>query len=158
MNSVNLVALSMQGEFSDMPRQLTMFGRNLNVVSKLKEAMRESVRRCSLSRQEIVDEMLHLGRGAGIVNGRGTTISLTNLDAWLAAGKPNVIPLVYLPLFCYSVCDLSPLCELVSPLDAEVISGKDSKILAWARMEIKSKNLEKKKNLLLSEIARGGNE
>lgn len=141
-----------------MPGQLNMFSRNLNVVSKLKEAMRESVRKCSLSRQEIVDEMIHLGKGAGIINGRGTTISLANLDAWLAAGKVNVIPLVYLPLFCYSVRDLSPLCVLASPLDADVISSKDAKILAWARMEIKSKNLEKKKNRLLSEIAWGKNE
>lgn len=138
-----------------MGSQLNLFSRNLNVVSKLKEAMRESVRKCSLSREQIVDEMLHLGKGAGLVNGRGTTISLANLDAWLAAGKVNLIPLVYLPLFCHIVRDLTPLRILASPLDADVISGRDAKILTWARMEIQSKNLQKRKNQLLTELARG---
>jgi len=138
-----------------MTGQLNLFSRNLNVVSRLKKAMRESVRKCSLSREQIADEMLHLGKGAGIVNGRGTTISLANLDAWLADKKPNLIPVVYLPLFCHVVNDLSPIGVLALPFEADVIGRKDIKVLTWAKMEIQTKNLEKRKNRLLTEISKG---
>ncbi len=132
--------------------QLNLFGHNLNVVSKIKEVMRESVRKCPLSREQIVNKMLFLAKEAELINGRGTTISLANLDAWLAPGKVNLIPLIYLPLFCYVVCDLSALSVLSAPLDADVIGRKDAKTLAWAKMEIQARNLQKRKDELLLEI------
>ncbi len=135
-----------------MRGQLDLFSRNLNVASKLKEAMRESVRKCPLSREQISDSMLILAREAELINGRGTTISLANLDAWLAPGKVNLIPLTFLPLFCRVVGDLSALSALGAPLDAEVIGRKDAKILAWAKLEISARNLHERKDKLLREI------
>lgn len=142
----------MQEEISDMRGQLNLFSGNLNVISRLKEAMRESVRKCSLSREQIADEMLQIAKEAGIVSGRGTTISLANLDAWLAAGKTNLIPVIYLPLFCHVVCDLSVLSVLGAPLDADVIGRKDAKTLAWGKMEIQARSLQKRMDKLLTEI------
>ncbi|MGA2225566.1 MAG: hypothetical protein ABSH41_14120 [Syntrophobacteraceae bacterium] len=141
-----------------MGQQLKLFSNDFKVGPKLKAVLSECVKGCSLSREQIVDEMVQLAKEAGLVNGRAGcgTISLANLDAWIAPGKPNQIPLVLLPLFCFVVRDISPLCVVAAPLDVEVIGRKDAKTLAWAKMEIQARNLQKKKNRLLAEI--NGNE
>lgn len=155
---VNQGALSMQAKNSDKRRQLDLFRPQIDVGLKLKAALRESVRKCSLSREQIVDEMAHLARRAGMDIGRGKTISLPNLDAWLAAGKVNQIPSVMLPLFCHVVSDLGPLKVLVGPLDADVIGKRKAKLLSWAEMEIQSRGLNRRKNKVLQEVKNAGAE
>ncbi len=142
----------MQGIFSDKRPQIDPFRPQIDVGTKLKAALRECVRKCRLSREQIVDEMALLAKQAGIGTGRGATISLANLDAWLAAAKVNQMPLVILPLFCHVVRDLAPLKVLIAPLEADVIGKREAKLLAWAEMEIRSRNLNRRKNKILSEV------
>ena len=45
--------------------QLGIFSRNLNVIPRLKETMRESIRKSSLSREQIADKMYLLANMQG---------------------------------------------------------------------------------------------
>lgn len=146
----------MQEKISDKRRQLDLFGPPTDVGPKLKAALRECVRKCRLSREQIVDEMAHLARRTAMDKRRGTTISLANLDAWLAAGKPNQIPSVMLPLFCHVVGDLNPFRVLVTPLDADVIGKRKVNLLTWAEMEIQSRGLNRRKAKILLEVKDAG--
>jgi hypothetical protein len=64
-------------------QQLNLFGPSLNVTSRLKTAMREAIRNCLLSREEIAERMKALASMDGLGGGRGSKISLPNLDAWV---------------------------------------------------------------------------
>ncbi len=148
----------MQARISDKRHQLDLFGPRIDVGSKLKGTLRECVRKCHLSREQIVDEMAHLAKRAGMDIGRGKTISLANLDAWLAAGKINQIPSIMLPLFCHVVGDLAPFRVLAAPLEADVIGRRKVKLLTWAEMEIQSRGLNRRKNKILLEVKDAGGE
>ena len=124
----------MQGVVSDMAEQLNLFGPSLNVTSRLKASMREALRKSGFSREQIIDRMRALAKGDGLGGGRGSTISLPNLDAWCSETKPNLIPVNLLPLFCHVTKDLSPLHVITAPLQATVVGKREMKLLAWARI------------------------
>ncbi len=144
--------MTTQEAVSDMAEQIHLFGPTMNVTARLKAAMRESVRKSALSREQIADEMNRLARLDGLGGGRGSTISASNLDAWVAEGKANLIPVHLLTLFCHVTKDAAPLSVLAAPLKASVIDGRQAKLLAWAEVEVKAKELAGRRKRILSEI------
>ncbi len=135
-----------------MAEQLNLFGPTLNVTARLKAAMREALHKSDFSREQIVDKMRMLAKADGLGGGRGSTISLPNLDAWCSETKPNLIPVNLLTLFCHVTKDLGPLKVLAHPLQGTVVGRREQKLLAWAEIEVQAKHLAKKRKRILSEI------
>ena len=133
-------------------RQLALFSPSLNVTARLKASMREALHASRLSREEVADKMRALAQVDGLGGGRGSTISAANLDAWVAEGKPNLIPVNLLPLFCHVVACSEPLAILAAPLNALVVDRSEQQLLEWARVEVASRKLAKKRRRLLSEM------
>jgi len=128
--------------------------RTLNPVPKLKAAMRQALKRSSLSREQIVEEMNKMaGREGLTTGGRAQKISLALLEKWVAASATNqVIPLKYLPIFCQVVEDITPLMVLAKCLGYEVIGEEDQKLLLWAKMEREKRRAAKKAKKLAEEL------
>jgi hypothetical protein len=135
-----------------MGTQLRLFGPNLNVTARLKAAMREAIRKGNLSREEIVDRMRELAKGEGLGGGRGSTISVPNLDAWCSETKANLIPTNLLTLFCFVTRDIAALKVLAAPLGTDIIDQAEQNLLAWAKIEVKAKQLAKQRKRIMSEI------
>lgn len=135
-----------------MAEQMYLFGPSLNTTARLKAAMREAVSKSDLSREQIVDRMRSIAKVEGLGGGRGSTISLPNLDAWCSETKPNLIPVNLLTVFCKVVKDVTPIRILIDPLGATIVGSEKAKVLAWAEAEIQSRRLAKRKNRLMSEI------
>ena len=131
------------------PRQLNLYSPSMNVRSRVKASMREAIRRCELSRQQIVDEMNRMAHQEGIGGSRGAKISLANLDAWVADTKPNLIPIDLLTLFCVAVKSSEPIEVMAAPC---ADFQKKMKLVAYAEAEIASKEATRKKKRILSEI------
>lgn len=133
-------------------QQLHIFKPSLNATSRLKASMREAIRNCRLSREEIVDQMRALAKTEGLGGGRGTTISLPALDAWVAETKPHVIPVNLLPLFCDVTRDGAPIAVLAATNGLSLIGPQERQLLEWARTEVRSRQLARKKKRLLAEM------
>ncbi len=138
-----------------MARQMPLFGPPLNVTSRLKASMREAIKNCRFSRDQVVDRMKALASVEGLGGGRGSTISLANLDAWCSESHPNLIPINLLTIFCHVVGDITPISTLAAPLSGQVIQGRKIRLLIWAENEIQFRDLSKKRKKILSEIEGG---
>ena len=130
-----------------------------NIISDpgptVKAAMSEAIRRCSLSRDEIVDHMNRLAQFAGITcNGRTQKVTLSLIDKWVAPGAKNYnIPIRLLPIFCRIVSSTLPLQAYSSFFeDARIISTDDNKKLEWAKAEINARNHRKNASKLAQEV------
>ncbi|OQX50296.1 hypothetical protein B5M47_03965 [candidate division CPR3 bacterium 4484_211] len=121
---------------------------SLNPVSKVKAAIKQAIKGCGLSREQIVDEMNRLAKIENI----HVKVSLSLLDKWVAQEATHIIPWKVLPIFCRVTGSILPLQALVAPLGATVITGKDLKLLEWAKVEIKRRELSRKTRQLLEEI------
>lgn len=142
-----------QGELSDMAgHQLKIFKPSLNATSRLKAAMREAIRNCRLSREEIAEQMRALAKMEGLGGGRGSTITLSSLDAWVAESKPHLIPINLLPLFCDVTKDGAPIAVLAATNGLSLIGPQDRQLLEWAKAEVRSRQLARKKKRLLAEM------
>lgn len=133
-------------------QQLRIFKPSLNATSRLKAAMREAIKNCPLSRQEIVDQMRALAKTEGLGGGRGSAISLATLDAWVAETKSHLIPVNLLPLFCDVTKDGAPVAILAAANGFSLIGSQDRQLLEWARAEIRTRQLAKKKKRILAEL------
>lgn len=135
-------------------RQLSMdlTGASLNVAARVKAAMREAIRESGLSREEIVERMASLATRDGLRGGRGTTITLANLDAWVGETKDNQIPVHLLTIFCRVTRNLGVIEALAAPLGATVIGRRDRRLLEVAKIDEESKKLKRRKTQILSEI------
>ena len=130
-------------------RQLKIFEQpSLNPTSRVKAAMREAIKECPLSREQIVDEMNRL---AGI-EGVKVKISLALLDKWVAQSTPHIIPWKLMPIFCRITENVLPLQALLAPLGATIVWDKDVRLLQWARAEIQRRALSKTARRLLEEL------
>lgn len=121
----------------------------------LKSAMNESIKACSLSREQIIDEMNRLSTAAGITcNGRSQKVTTSVLNKWCApAAKSYHIPLRLLPVFCRVVGDNLPL-KVYSTFfqEAQVISKEALKKLQWAEVEIEARKNRKQASRLAQEV------
>lgn len=121
----------------------------------LKASMNEAIKRCSLSREQIVDGMNSLAQAAGITcNGRSQKVTLSLLDKWVAPGAKNYfIPIRLLPVFCRVVGSSLPLQALATFFDGvRVISSDDYTKLEWAKAEINARSHRKKASKLAQEV------
>ena len=137
-------------------RQLNLFGPSLNVTSRLKESMRQAIRDSRFSREQVIDRLNKVAASEGLRLGRSNKITLAALDGWLAESKDgNLISVALLPAFCWAVESVLPLKVLAGSLGADVITEGESKILAFARMDIEQKRLARQKQRLQQEIGEG---
>jgi len=137
-----------------MSEQLNLWDRpSLNPVPRVKEAMRQALKACALSREQVVDRMNGLARAEGLsTNGRAKKASNDMLDKWVAESGEHLIPWKLLPIFCHVVGDLSPLKALAAPLGADVITIDEKKLLKLARAEREIKQLRRLKKQIETEI------
>ena len=123
--------------------------------SAIKASMNEAIKRCSLSREQIVDEMNSLSYMAGITcNGRSQKISSSLLDKWVAPSATTYfIPIRLLPIFCRVVGSNLPLQAIATFFEnVRVISLEDFRKLEWATAEIKARSHRKKASKLAQEV------
>lgn len=125
---------------------------SLDPVPRVKEAMRQALKNCPFSRDQVVDKTNDLARREGIsTNGRAQKVTAEMLDKWVSQSE-HIIPWKLLPIFCRVVDDLSPLAALVAPLGAKVIGKDDAMLLKWARAEKETRRLRRVKRQIETEI------
>jgi hypothetical protein len=134
--------------------QLFLFDQpSLNVVSRLKAAMRESVKRCRLSRDQLADQMTEAIRTEGLpFPGNSRSISKAILDKWLSESARHIIPLSLLPVFCAIAGDWLPIQVVAKPLGLTIISERERKLLEWADAEIRRREASKRARKLAEDI------
>ena len=141
---------------SGRPSQLDLFiDVPRDPVPLLKSAMSESIKSCSLSREQIVDSMnLMMSRAGVTTNGRNQGVTLAVLDKWCApSAREHVIPLRVLPFFCRAAGSNLALEAYSLAYDGiEIISADRSKTLAWAEAEIDLKRARARARKLAEEV------
>jgi len=134
-------------------RQLSLYGPSVNPINRLKAAMRQAIKECRWSRDEICDRMNSIAASDGLKSGRADKISVALLDAWVADSKQgHLVSVSLLPAFCAVTKSLLPLKVLAGCVGADVVDAKESKILALAKLEIQSKRIAKQKRQLQREV------
>lgn len=121
----------------------------------IKSSMNEAIKRCSLSREQIVDEMNTLAYMAGIsCNGRSQKITTSLLDKWVApSATAYFIPIRLLPIFCRVVGSDLPLKAITTFFEnVRIISLDDFKKLEWATAEIQARSHRKQASKLAQEV------
>lgn len=137
-----------------MSEQLTLFnGKSLNPIPRVKEAMRQAIKKCGLSREQVVDRMNELARVDGLTTGgRAREISIDLLEKWLSNSVDHLIPWKLLPIFCHVVNSIDPIRPLIALLDAQVISREEWTMLEWAKAEKERRQLRKRQRWLEGKI------
>ena len=120
----------------------------LNLLSRLKAAMRQAAAESRFSREEIVDRMNDTARDEGILERRGKRFSLAQVEGWLAASKNNLPDAETMALFCWAAEGTHPVAVLAGSLGAGLIAGEQVRLLAWAENEINIKALLKQRKRL----------
>ena len=121
----------------------------------LKAAMNEATKGCSLSREQIVDDMNSLAAVADInCNGRSQKVTIAIFDKWLAPGATAYhIPFRLLHIFCRVVNNNLPLKVYATFFQGiSLISTEDLKKLQWAEVEIEARKNRKKAKYLGQEV------
>lgn len=119
-------------------KQLNLFAPGLNVEYAVKEAMQLAAKKSGLSRAQIVDEMEKVAGRNGIRLNSGSAARLTEdmLDKWLNPQESErMIPLKALTIFCWVTGSLEPYRVMLTPLEAEVITGEDVLLLQMAKSQ-----------------------
>jgi hypothetical protein len=146
----------MKSDFGHTPAQRNLFQEIVPDAGVfVRAAMNDALRACSLSRDQVVDEMNRLATLAGITcNGRSREVTRTILEKWVAPGATqHTIPLRMLPVFCRAVGSNRPLVALAACcLDAVVIGNEDAGILEWARVEIQARQYRKRASELGKDV------
>ena len=126
---------------------------DFNIVPLLKSAMRESLRECPLSRDQVAAEMSGMIDSAGLrFPGNSRSISKPILDKWVGESSAHVIPLSLLPIFCAVVETRLPLQIVCAPLRLVVITEEDGKVFLWGRAEIEKRRAIRRARKLAEEI------
>lgn len=138
-----------------MTRQLNFWENpHLDPTSRIKSAMREALKDCGLSRDQVVDQINELAKREGMTtNGNGQRVTVELLEKWVSpSAAGNRIPIQYLPMFCRVTGSLLPLRALAAPVGADVITGPDRLKLAWAEAEIAKRKTTAAARKLAAEI------
>ena len=125
--------------------QLPLFDiPTFNIVKDQKDAMRAAVKRCSMSRDEIVDRMNGLARRYGVVLVANGRLTLDTFEKWLNPTEINrQMPMKALPIFCAVINDQSALDVLARPLGARVIGEDEQRLLKWAKAYFQARDARK---------------
>lgn len=133
-------------------RQGNLFGPSLNPTLRLKGAMRQAVKDCRFSREEIVARMNAQAVLEGLGGRRNQKLTVAALDGWLAESKETLPPVEILPLFCWAAESLLPWQVLASCNGAEVITDDDLVLMELARVDRESKKLSRRRASLVQQI------
>jgi len=147
--------MSVDREISDTPRQLDFWDNpSLDPTGRLKAAMREALKDCGLSRDQVADQINELARREGTAtNGKAQRVTVELIEKWVSpSAAGNRIPVQYLPMFCRVTGSLLPLTALAAPVGADVIHGRERAKLAWAEAEIARRRTAVEARKLAQEI------
>ena len=116
-------------------------------ISRIKEAMRLSIKRTSVSREEVVDYMNALAEVAGV-----PPISKDSLDQWTSNDPKRVIPFLYVEFFCRATQS-----RMLGEVPLRQFGGKwitdaEAEMLELGIAEIHRINSEEKKRLILENV------
>jgi hypothetical protein len=125
---------------------------SLNILGRLKEAMRRMAEASRFSRTEIVDRMNARALQEGILSRRGRRYSLAQVDAWLAKSKNNQPDVESLGLFCWAAEGREALKVSPGSLGAVLVDRQAAQLLAWARNELAIKKLLRDRKRLEPEL------
>jgi len=123
---------------------------SFDIDRQFRESISESLKRCSLSRYQVAARMSELV---------GYEITKSMLDSWTAESKESHrFPAIYLPAFCESVRDYTPLKILGQLVGVFVMPGPEALRAEIKRIEeeISKKRCEKKKKAYFFEGNGGG--
>jgi len=115
---------------------------SLNIDRKFRDAISEALKRCPLSRYQVVARMSELTE---------TDITKTMLDSWTAESKEgHRFPAIFLPAFCEAVGCSDPLKLLGKLVGVFVMPGPEALRAEIQRIEeeINMKQNEKRKRLI----------
>jgi len=124
----------------------------LQVIDRLRRAIKAAIKSCPLSRHQIGGEMSHL---------LGETITKEMIDSWTREsdernGRPGRhVPAEYLPAFCKVTADIGALQLLGQTAGAFVLEGPDalrSEIQKYDAEIIKLKEKKRKRLMFLREM------
>ena len=127
--------------------QLDIFhSQSINPTYEIKRALRQSLSKTHLSRDQVVDAMNNIARHEGMRK----SISKATLDNWLKDSDPDRLPsLPWLVIFCRVVNDVSPITVLLRPLGHYLIDERGKALLDWAEAEMNRRQATKRaKNAL----------
>ncbi len=117
--------------------QLDLFHpQSLNPTYEIKRALRQSLSRTHLSRDQVVDKMNEFATEEGLRK----NISKATLDNWTKDSDPDRLPsLPWVVIFCKVLNDISPIAVLLRPLGCYAIDDKEGAVLKWGKAELARK-------------------
>jgi len=138
----------------DQMSQMNLFdGPSLNIILKLKMAMRMSLKQSNLSRDQIAERMTETMRAEGLkCPGNSAGVSKAILDKWVSESSAHVISVGLLPAFCFITNSWLAIQVLAASVGATVISEEDRRLLLWAEAEVQKRHIQKKVRKLAEEI------
>lgn len=84
----------------DREQRLQTAPGRMNVVGRLQAAIRQAAKSAPKSREQIADDMTEL---------LGETVTVHQVNNWLAESHPHRIPAEYLPAYCEATGSIEPL-------------------------------------------------
>ena len=136
---------------TDKPKQLLLWEKpSLDPTNRLKTAMRQALIECSLSREQVVDDINRLAGAEGIkASGNSKKITTNTIDKWVAPASPaHMIPIKYIAIFCEVTNSILPLIALAAPVNAHVITNDEAMLLEIAKIDKQVRELKKKQKRL----------
>ncbi len=107
---------------------------SMSIDGRLREEISRAIRRCGLSRYQIVAEMSEL---------LGSDVTKASLDSMTAESKPDHrFPLLWLAPLCKVTCCAGPLELVAEVLGLEVVGPEDAAELELVRLERKKREIE----------------
>lgn len=125
-------------------------GGSFNIDHQFRDAISEALKRCPLSRYQVVARMSEL---------TDTDITKTMLDSWTAESKEqHRFPAIFLPAFCEAVGCTEPLKLMGALVGVFVLPGPEALRAEIQRIEeeIGVKQGEKRKRLIFLKEMEGG--
>ena len=144
----------MQKKVDKQIKQLRLFDQpSLNIVARLKAAMRQALSESKFSREEVAEKMTAIAKIEGIrLPGNSKSITKTILDKWVAEGANHTIPIQMLIVFCSVTDSCLPLNVLAAALGFKVITPEQRKSLMWAEAEIQRRHFATEARRLAKEV------
>lgn len=123
------------------------------VVRDLKEALNQAVKASGQSRDQVLDLMNELARRNNMSLNTKSGVSKDLFEKWLNVEDESRVPgIKALALLCAALGTVQPMSVMVAALKGMVIEGEDVKLLEWARVYYKTKNLRKRLRKIEEEL------
>jgi len=147
--------INFQSNFGQTPVQLSLWEEpGLNIVPRLKSAMREALKASGLSKEKVVSDMNDLAIAEGLIStSQKQKITVPMLEKWVApSALAHVISFLNLVIFCKVIRNGTPFQVAATALGLELIGSEEKKLLQWARAETKKQKFAKEARKLAQEV------